>query len=176
MIEMIISDGSGDVGLVSINWADKNEHLVPRINAEYGYRPKNNMIYPFGKGIFRAISSAKVIIDSVKEDYAINNSDFTLIFVSNEKTLKKNLAIKSRCAMQDKQAIVIDLYNHDINDIGTLVAFLNEYKVKVLNITGEETLNLFEIKLLKDFLTIMYKLLKKESINYSDYYITKDLS
>ena len=176
MIEMIISDGSGDVGLVAINWADRNEHLIPRINAEYGYRPKNNMVYPFGKNIFKAIATSKIGMNNVKEDYSIDNSDFTLIFVANDKTLKKNLAIRTKCVMKDKQAIVIDLYNHDINDIGTLVAFLNEYKVKVLNITGEETLNLFEIKLLKDFLTIMYKLLNKESINYSDYYITKDLS
>ena len=170
MIEMIMSDGSSSAGLTAINWADKNEHLVPRINAEYGYRPKNNETYPFGKDIFKAILPSKIGMNNKKEDYCIKESDLTLIFIKETKLSKQRSKIlQNKCLFLGKLCGIIDLDTYDFCDIAIVVALINETNCRIINITGEPTLTIYDKQLLDEFLTIVYKMLRKEQHDYSKY-------
>lgn len=170
MIEMIMTDGSSSVGLVAINWADKSEHLVPRINAEYGYRPKNGYTYPFGKNIFKAILPSKIGMNNKKEDYCIKKSDLTLIFIKETKLSKRmSKTLQNKCLLLGKLCGIVNLNTYDFCDIAVVIALISETNCKIINITGEPTLTIYEKQLLEEFLTITYKMLRKEQHDYSKY-------
>lgn len=170
MIEMIMTDGSTSAGLIAINWADKNEHLVPRINAEYGYRPKNNETYPFGKDIFKAILPSKINTKVMKENYCIENSDLILIFIKETKLSKRmSKTLQNKCLLLGKSCNIINLDTYDFCDIAVIVSIINENNSKIINITGEPILTIYEKQLLEEFLTIVYKMLRKEQHDYSKY-------
>lgn len=174
MIEMIMCDGSNDVGLVAIRWADKTKHLVPRINAEHAYRPLKGQSFPFGKDIFKAICSSEIDTSVTKEAYCITSSDLTIIFTIGDLGDIKNNKIKYRhCVYLNKEALVIDLHSCDIVDIGMTVQLLQKLDIKILNITGEKNLTRYEIKLLQEILTLIYKMLNKETIHYDNYEMSK---
>ena len=170
MIEMIMSDGSTSAGLTAINWADKQEHLVPRINAEYNYRPKNNEAYPFGKNIFKAILPSKINTKVMKENYCIENSDLTLIFFTHStESNKMSKILQNKCIMLNRTFNIIDLDTYDFYNIGIVVNLINENNYKIINITGESLLTNHQKQLLKEFLDIIYNMLKKENHDYSRY-------
>lgn len=170
MIELIMTDGSTMSGLIAISWADKNEHLIPRINAEYGYRPKNNVTYPFGKDIFKAICPAKIGDKVLKENYCIEQSDITLSFTTDTKrNAFINKILQNSCLLLGKPLIVIDINNYDFCDIGSIVNLIDATNYKIINITGKIVLNNQEKQLIFEFLTIMYNMLKKEKHDYTQY-------
>lgn len=170
MIEMIMTDGSTSAGLTAINWADKNEHLVPRINAEYGYRPKNNEAYPFGKDIFKAILPSKINTKVRKKNYCIENSDLILIFIKETKLSKRmSKTLQNKCLLLGKSCNIINLDTYDFCDVAVIVSIINENNSKIINITGEPILTIYEKQLLEEFLTIAYKMLRKEQHDYSKY-------
>ena len=170
MIEVIMTDGSTSAGLTAINWADKQEHLIPRINAEYGYRPKNNETYPFGKNIFKAILPSKINTKVMKENYCIENSDLTLIItISSLYDERMSKTLQNKCLLLGKPCNIINLDDYDFIDIGVLVNIITENNFKIINITGKVTLVNYEKKLLDEFLTILYKMLRKEQYDYSKY-------
>ena len=170
MIEVIMTDGSTSAGLTAINWADKQEHLIPRINAEYGYRPKNNETYPFGKNIFKAILPSKINTKVMKENYCIENSDLILIFIKETKLSKRmSKILQNKCLLLGKSCNIINLDTYDFCDIAIIVSIINENNSKIINITGEPILTIYEKQLLEEFLTITYKMLKKEQHDYSKY-------
>jgi len=168
MIEMIITDGSSSSGIIAINWADEQEHLIPRINAEYGYKPKNDYTYPFGKDIFKAIAASKIGMNGEKEDYCIKESDLTLIFIKETKLSRRmSKTLQNKCLLLGKPCNIINLDTYDFYDIGTIVSLINDNNYTIINITGEPILTIYEKKLLDEFLTIVYKMLRKEQHDYS---------
>ena len=170
MIKMIITDGDSNSGLVAINWADKQEHLIPRVNAEYGYRPRDDMSYPFGKNIFNAICSSSIKTITKKEQYCIEKSDITLSFTTDTKrNAFINKILQNSCLLLGKPLIVIDINNYDFCDIGSIVNLIDATNYKIINITGKIVLNNQEKQLIFEFLTIMYNMLKKEKHDYTQY-------
>lgn len=170
MIEIIMTDGSTSTGLTAINWANKNEHLTPRINAEYGYKTKGKETYPFGKDIFKAICPTKIGDNIIKENYCIKESDLTLIFIKETKLSERmSKVLQNRCLYLGKPYCIINLDIYDFYNIGIVVNLINENNYKIINITGEPILSNYDKQLLNEFLTIVYKMLRKEQHDYSKY-------
>ena len=170
MIKMIMSDGSTSSGLAAINWADKNEHLIPRINAEYGYRPKGKETYSFGKDIFKAICPTKIGDNIIKENYCIEESNLTLIFIKETKLSRQmSMILQNRCVSLDKPYCIINLDTYDFCDLSIVASLIDENNYEIINITGEVILSNYDKQLLEEFLTIVYKMLRKEQHDYSKY-------